>query len=238
MYLLFKSVDSRLTNIIKPIGTFMSYTIGYIPETHTDIVEYRHLNPIIISEDVAKAWKFIGCARGKIGVRQNTPQNDDLQIITSEEPLGTKVYYVLTDEDKKNTVELQKAILQLMLDEIFDKRMISLNLSVSQLEMSSWEQQKTEAFNYPDKEPVLLTALANSRGITINEMVEKVKNSVNVYNSNLSNLLSTKQSIETEIKNCSTIADCNRLGHLKFEIEMPSYQKEDENITTSASFNI
>lgn len=238
MYLLFKSVDSRLTNIIERIGSFMSYTIGVLPDTHKDVVEYRHLNPIIISEGVAKAWKFIGCARGKIAVRQNTPQNDDLQIISSEEPLGTKVYYELTDIDKSNTVELQKAILQLMLDEVFDKRMLALNMGASQLEMSSWDQQKNEAFNYPAQSPVLLTALATARNITVDELVEKVKNSVTMYNSNISELLSKKQGIEMEIKSCVSIADCNRLGHFRFEIEMPVYQKNEENIETSAIFNL
>lgn len=238
MYLLFKSVDARSLGIIQLVGSYMYFSIGYLPDTHKDIIDYRHLNAIVISEGVAKAWKFLGAHRGLISVRAGTPQNVDLQVIRSEEATGEKVKYTLTDEDKLNTTELHKYILKLILDETFDKRLIEINLTVSQLESSSWPQQKYEAENYPDQEPILLKTLADARKITIEEMVQKVLNAIETYNKQVFDLLVKKQTIEQEIKNCTSIGECNILAHYKFGIEMPIYQRQEIGIDTSATFTI
>lgn len=238
MYLLFKSVNDKNLGIVKRIGTYMSYTIGFIPDTHTDIIDFRNLNATIVNDDIALAWKFIGCAKGFITVRQETQQNDELQIISSEEPLGTKVKYYLTDEDKLNTVAFQKILLQKILDEVYDKRMLNLNLYVSELEMSSWEQQKKEALNYPGTEAILLIQLAQIKGISIEEMVQRVKDAINNYNTQIAELIVNKKIVESEIKSCNTISEINKVAHLRFEIEMPMYQREEENIEHCAIFNL
>lgn len=235
MYLLFKSASQKDLGIIQRIGSWSYFTIGYLPDSHKEIVEYRHLNPRIISEDVAYAYMFIDAYKGDVSVRTETPQNDRLAVLTSEEDLGTKTKYYLTDEDKANATIIIQELMRLMLDEVYDKRMIQLNLGVSSLEYSSWEQQKLEAA--ADGGP-LLQALATARGITEAEMVQKVNDAVTAYNAKVAELLAAKQAVETEIKNCADIADCHRLLHNRFEISMSAAQMADEGITSSATFNL
>ena len=55
MYLLFKSVNDQQLGIVQRVGTYMYFTIGYIPDTHVDIVDYRNLNAVVLPDDVLKA---------------------------------------------------------------------------------------------------------------------------------------------------------------------------------------
>lgn len=240
MHLLFKSVDQKQLGIIQVIGRWMEVAIGYVPDTHIDIADYSHLKPRVLSESVAWAWMFVGAHRDYISVRSGTPQNQRLQVLSSHEADGDKTHYTLTDDDKTNTTTLMKEIMRLKLDEIYDKRLIQLDLGVSDLEFGSWSQQRAEATAYATGETnlPLLQSLATARGITLEEMVTKVNNAVIAYNQNISNLLSAKQAVESDIKQCNSISDCNRLLHNRFEIEMPLAQKESEGITTGATFNI
>jgi hypothetical protein len=235
MYLLFKNIDARTLGNVQVIGSWNNFAVGFIPDTHTDIIEYRHLNAKVLDEGVAWAWMYFGQWRGYISVRTGTPQNDKLQILSSQEATGEKARYTLTDEDKTNTTTLMKEIMRMMLDEIFDKRLIQLNVSVSNLEAATWEQQKAEAL--ANGGPLLQT-LADARGITLEEMVTKVLSAIENYNVKVAELLARKQLIEQEVKACQNIGDCNRLMHNRFELEMPVAQRSEEAIEYSAKYDI
>lgn len=241
MYLLFKSVDERTLGPIQVVGTWYDYKFGYIPDTHKDIIPYQHLNPRILDEDVALAWPFISAYRDYINVRPGTPQNLQLNVVQSHEATGEKERYTLTDDDISNTVLLIKEIMRCRLDEIYDRRMVAANINVSLLESSSWEKQKEEALEYDADNTVdtpLLSALANARSITVDEMVQKVLDAISAYNTSISDLLAAKQAVENDIKSCQSIADCHRLMHNRFEISMSAQQMEEEGITTSATFDV
>jgi len=240
MYLLFKSVDASHRGIIQLIGSWMEYSIGFLPDTHIQVVDYTKLNATVISEDVAYSWMFFGAARPYISVRDGTPQNERLRVLRSEEATGTKIKYNLTDQDIQNTVILMQSVMRLILDEYYDKLLLNLNLSVSTLEYNTWAQQKREAdaFSSGDTNLVLLESLANARNITLEEMVLKVNSAISIYNNNLIELLSSKQAIEKEIKACVNIQDCNRILHKRFNVEMPVLQKTDEGLEQGATFNL
>lgn len=240
MFLLFRSVDQRQLGIIKVIGSWMDYSIGYLPDSHAEIVEYRHLKAKVIHENVAWSWMFIGAFRGYISVRSGTPQNEKLQVIQSEEADGEKTKYYLTPEDNENTTTLMKEIMRLRLDEVYDRRMIQLNMGVSDLESSSWKQQQEEAlkFDSGSVDLPLLNSLSAARGITLEEMVSRVKAAISSFNNKVTELLASKQAIETEIKLCANIADCARLLHNRFEVQMSIAQMELEGIDYSSKFDL
>ena len=83
MYILFKSVDDATRGPIQVIGNWLHYTVGYIPDTHTDIIKYDHLNPTVLDEAVALCWKFCGAAKGYISVRDGSLQNSQLEVVSS-----------------------------------------------------------------------------------------------------------------------------------------------------------
>lgn len=241
MYILFKAVNTQQLGIVQTVGRVLQYTVGYLPDTHTDIADFIHLNPKVLADDVALAWKFFGAYNESISVRAETPQNDQLQIVSSTEANGDKVKYYFTDADKENTTAFMQEVMRMMLDEVYDKRFAKTNYRVSDLEASTWPQQKKEAEAYADNPSVstpTLSALATARGITLAEMVSKVLAAIDAYNLEIANLLAAKQAIEQEIKACTTIASCNRLLHNRFEISMPVKQSVDEGISTSCRFDL
>jgi len=231
MYLLFKSVDDKVRRNVQIYGQWTLWTIGYIPETHVDILEYKHLNPTVLDEPVAKAWIFIGEDRDYISVKDNTVQLEQLNMSNSMEEDVYKQKYYLTDENKANTTKLMQAIMRKWLDEVYDKRLQSLNLSASELEKDSWAEQRAEAEAYNADNNAscpMLQSLATARGITLAEMVTKVLDAVSAYNDQVATLLAAKQVVETEIKACASIPDCNRLLHNRYDLQMPIQQQEDE----------
>jgi hypothetical protein len=231
MYLLFKSVDDKTRRNVQVYGQWTLWTIGYIPETHVDILEYKHLNPTILDELVAKAWIFIGTYRDYITVKDNTVQIEQLNMSNSMEEDSYKQKYYLTAEDKANTTKLMQAIMRKWLDETYDKRLQALNLTASELEKDSWPEQRAEAQAYVANNTAscpLLQALATARGITLADMVQKVLDAISSYNAQVAALLAAKQVVETEIKSCNSIADCNRLLHNRYDLSMPIQQQEDE----------
>jgi len=230
MYILFKKVDEKTQRNIIHYGEWTLWTIGYIPETHVDILEYQHLNPTVLDDNVAKAWKFIGEYRDFITVKDNTVQMEQLDLMASEEEMVYKQKYYLSDTEKQNTVKLMKAIMRKWLDEVYDKRQQGLNLTTSDLEASSWAQQRAEAESFNPESPnaPMLQLLATARGITLQEMVNKVNSAVDEYNLKVATLLSQKQAVEQEIKSCQTIPDCNRLLHNRYDLQMPVQQMFDE----------
>ena len=241
MYLLFKSVSQRDLGIVQPVGRWASFIIGYVPDTHKDVFDFRQFRPRILEEEVAYSYMFLSAYRNFINVKPETPQNDRLQLLSSEESIGAKAKYYLTDQDKANVVSLFKEIMRYTLDEVYDKRLIELKLNVSEIELQSWDQQRQEAIAYANDASAstpMLSVLATSRGITVAEMVAKVQSAIDKYNADLANLLGKKQAIENEIKLCASMADCHRLMHNRFEVNMSQQQREEENVTTEAKFDI
>lgn len=241
MYILFKATSSDKLGIVQVIGRVLNLAVGYIPDTHVDLAEYKHLNPMILDEPTALAWMFFGVPREYINVRPGTPQNQLLQIASSGEDDSQKVRYYLTNEDKDNSANFMKAAMRYMLDDIYEKRFIQERLSVTELEYSTWVQQETEARSYKldsNASTPMLSILAAKRGISVSEMVEKVMTAVSLYNNKISTMLGNKQLVETEIKSCSTIADCNRLMHMRFDITMPYVQQQAEGITVGSKLDL
>lgn len=221
----------------------MDFMVGFVPETHVDIIPYEHLSPVrtLESEGVAKAWMFMDGYRGYISVRDGTQQNANLQVLSSEEATGTKARYDLTEDDINNTVTFMKHIMRLRLDEVYDKRIIQQKMQVSMLEHDSWAEQLAEAKAYQADNTALtplLSSLADARGITLAEMITKVIDANNAYNTKVQSLLTAKQTVETEIKACTTISACCLLMHRRFNVQMSLAQAEAEGITEDPQFNI
>ena len=83
MYLLFKNVGDQRQGLVKRVGAYLDYVVGFLDDSIKDLVPIAHLNPTIIdNEDVALAWKFTGNYSGYISVRSATLANDQLDIIS------------------------------------------------------------------------------------------------------------------------------------------------------------
>ena len=242
MYLLFKNAGDQRQGLVKRVGGYLDYVVGFLDDSVKDIVPIAHLDPTIIAdENVALAWKFAGNYSGYLSVRTQTLANDQLDIISSTEPEGTKTKYYLTDDDRANAALFMKIALRKILDEVYDRRFDQLELSVSTLESSTWPSQIAEATAFQADNTVntpTLTSLAAARGITVAEMATKVITASSNYNAQVASMLAAKQQVETEIKACQAITDLNVLIHQRFGYNMPAKQQEDLGYQGSSMYNL
>lgn len=242
MYLLFKTVSELEMGLVKRAGQYLNYVVGYLDDTVKDIVITEHLNATVIpSKEIAYAWKFAANHTGYVSVRAGTLTNEQLDILTSTEPTGEKVKYWLTDEDKNNALLFMKFALRKILDDVYDKRLLEVKLNVSELEYKTWGIQLSEAQTYSinDNAPTpMLSALAQVRGITLSEMVNKVLSANSSYTIKIAELLAKKQVIEKEIKDCVSTAELNVVIHNRYGYNMPVKQQQEMGITYSSVYNL
>jgi hypothetical protein len=226
---------------IQIYGRWLGYCVGYIPETHKDIIPYLHLQPTILQEATAKAWLLTQGWKGHVSIRPGTLEDEQMKLHESTEATGEKEKYTLTADDNTNTMSFMKAVMRKITDEVYDHRLQALNVNVSELEFKSWNKQRTELAEYRADNTAtvpLLTALATSRGITLGAMATLVENAIADYDDKVKTLLTNKQTTEKLIKDCASIKDCFVLLHNKFEYTMPVALATELSITDAAQFNV
>lgn len=239
MYLILESKTDQELSPIQRYGHWLHHVVGYLPpeaESRTDLTKY---NAMVVSEDVAKAWKFAGISRDFINIKPNTFEKQ--VFAESMEPLTEKVRYYLTEEDIANTVLFMKAVMTKMLHMHYNRELEKLSINSSNVEMISWAEQKKEALAYMEDNSVatpVLSILAAERGISVGELATKVVEKVTAYNTAVATLLSKQQVIDQLIKNANTIKSLNTILHTRFAIAMPYSQREEEGITTEPEFNL
>ena len=241
MHILFEMKDQRTLGPIQIIGRYMEFAIGYIPDTHTDIINWNHIGATVIEEDVAKSYMFADGWNGTVSVRKNTPQNAILEVVSSTEDESTKIKYHLTEEDKSNTVKFMQAVMRKKLDKVYDSRFDKLNLPPNKLEGDSWAQQKAEAQAFKANGSAscpLLNTLAVARSITLSEMADKVLDAIDAHNTQVSDLLGKKQTVEKEIKEATTIQDMYLVYHKRFGINAPFPMLDELGESPNPTYNL
>lgn len=106
-----------------------------------------------------------------------------------------------------------QAIVNKKLSEILDKSDIALSPLTSKYskhEKLSWPKQEAEALAY-DKDPLadtpFLSELAQSRGISLEELVLKVLKNIEIYSKVSSNILGQQQHFEDVLRTATTIEE-------------------------------
>ncbi len=236
MYILFSRVDDKTRGPVEVKGRWLTYDVGYIPPSHVDIIPFKHLNATILPDNTALGWPFAEAWNGVLSVRGGSLQYDRLKHIdqvSSLESADDKTKIVVDAIDLANGVSFFKAGMRKIVDGIFESRYSKL--TDSPFEMSTWvtQQAEAEAGSGP-----LLIALAAARGITVAEMAVLIINATGIYNSTIASLLAAKQSIEGDIKACSTIADCWVIMHTRLETHMPGPLATSLSIDSEPLFDI
>ena len=235
IHILFKPVNTP--GYIKVIGTYLNYSVGRIPDEYCDNrVELHKIDAIVIPENIAPGYKFADIYGDYVSVKKNTQLADDFSLLQSDEDQTIKVRYFLTEEDRQLGVTFNKIVMKKIISDRFTERLKELMFDASLLEKATWEEQKREALLYQSDNTAntpLIDILAIGRELTKEELVTKIINNVNTYNTSLANLLVEQQQLEQRLKACVTIADCHRLRHEKFGFSVSYQQQMDENIPTT-----
>lgn len=238
IYFIYKSCFS-VDGYVEILGNYLGYNVAKIQKIYIDNrIHISHLKPLIIREELALAWKFADCYDNKLTVKKNTNVFSQLENLLTNDQLNqinsqSKTKYILSEKDIVLGIEFHKIILYKIIEDRFSEKYLQLCVYGSDLEKASWAAQQYEVQLSSDYEKPVLQTLADNKGISLEEMICKVKQKISEHNHRVSFLLAEEQKLKSEVKACKTIADCHRLRHLKFGISMSVKQMEDEKIEIS-----
>lgn len=238
LFFIYKSTFN-VDGYVEIIGNYLGYNVAKIQKTYIDNRIYiSHLNPLLIREELAYAWKFADLYDPKLTVKARTNIYFQLEnLLTSQQiadiEASNKTKYILSEKDIALGIEFHKLILYKIIEDRFSEKYLELHHYGSDLEKASWAAQQYEAQLPKEAPKPVLQILAQSKGISIDEMTKKVNDKISQYNLSIANLLAEEQKLKSEVKACKTIAECHRLRHLKFGVSMSAKQMEYENTQIS-----
>ena len=238
IYLIYKN-SLQADGYVEVIGSYLGYNVAKIQKIYIDNrINISKLNPIVIRKELALVWRFADTYDGKITVKLNTNVAEQLQDKFSEKQLidleeKGKIKYELSEKEIQLALEFNKLVLSKIIEDRFSEKFLELGNHSSILEKASWPSQQYEAALPNNEKKPVLEILACNKGITLEEMVERVKTKISKYNLSVANLLTEEQKLKLEVKSCKNIAQCHRLKHLKFGVSMSAKQMEYENVEIS-----
>lgn len=126
MYIVLESYASNDPRLVPEIQFLEQYTdwifeVAYINDDESNKVELSKINHVIVTENIARACKFTNMSDDfRLSVMEGTEIEQELFVNTSEPPerhlYKPKVYYTMTDKDKKDLMEFYKIEMNLYLN--------------------------------------------------------------------------------------------------------------------------
>lgn len=239
IYIIYRP-SQQVGGYVEELGSYMNYCVGRIDELYIDgRIEISKINATVVDKDVALGWLFADAYSGRVSIKGETPAAKQMESVVGKLELGEKVKYDLTEEDKKNGALFNKALLNKIVEDRFTEKFRELQINASELEKASWSAQEAEARAascwwkcIPGATPVL-DILAKARGVSVDDMAEKILSHVESYNIKVATLLAEEQKLKEEIKKCQTLADCHWLRHLKFGVSLSGTQAKEKGVEDS-----
>ena len=112
MYIIHETLsdnDPRIDSKTTAIGDYWHFTIRYVSDSsvYLDWLDYE-----VLPEEVAKTHKIVNSYKGVISITEPVERIEDI-VHASADVEYNKYIYELTDDDKKNVVELMKSAMRL-----------------------------------------------------------------------------------------------------------------------------
>lgn len=186
-----------------------------------------------------KGFKTFADIRGKIKIVEQEAngevvafQSEGVYNSVEDNPQeGVKKIVLDVDDERRNAViNAMRLVAKAVIEEEFDKKFMELDTS-SNMESYTFELQYEEALLYTKDKNAdipLLTALAEAREISIDQMADKIISARNCFKQKVTSLLKQMTEIKFKFKNAATIRDLNRLYEDYFSIAMPESQAIEE----------
>lgn len=121
----------------------------------------------------------------------------------------TKVKRDLTAEETAAALEIEKAVANGMATSWYLKKVKELDVQQSDFEMALWPKQEAQAraFQADGTIGVLLQTLADARGLTVEDMSQKIIDKADAYEQAVGTVLGLLQEKREAIKAITTMAD-------------------------------
>jgi hypothetical protein len=176
-----------------------SWFVGYTP------VIVDGFNMVEVTEEIASGLQHFHVVDGEVS---------KFSAFGAVNEGKEKILVSLTDAQKVSQVNSKKFILVLALNRNLDKKLSSYFNQFSSIEKSTWDSQLAEAKAFLADSTAatpLLSGIAVGRGITVDELAQKVVEKATIYQGLVSELIGSKQALETQIQTAATDAALNEL---------------------------
>ncbi len=140
--------------------------------------------------------------------------NDDHEFIGTAGIDGEAARHKLTDEELESTIKLFKLVLRKKVENKFSDRFKATKMNVPSHESQTWEIQKKEAELFksnPDAAIQLLPSLAETRGISLEQLVDSILRKAESYTQEIANLLGTQQKLKDKVKVAATLKELRKV---------------------------
>ena len=176
-----------------------NWFVGYTPE----IID--GFNMIEIDTDIAEGLQYFNIINGstvKYDVYGNLNPESEKKVIT------------MTEEQIIKQVTAKKKVMILETNRKLDSKLTVYFNQFSNVERNTWNSQLAEAQAYLKDHSVetpMLQIISTLRGLTLDEMVNKVIKKSNEYQTMVANLIAEKQILESKIQAANTNEELNNL---------------------------
>ena len=242
MYIVYSSLLQNTVPVgLIPKGNCLEYNIAFVPAELRPYINLTALDATVITGDLADANKFVWQVRDIMSAKRRGESAELFPSESMEDP-AEKIQYQITALDKANARDLLKVVLTKTARKFYNKEFDNLNYSgVSKAEKDSWTVQREEAKKWElDNTAVtpVLSQLAELRGITRDQMAEKVLDKVSAYDQAIVDLLKRQQGIELKIKNAETLKELHMIANNYFGVSAYGYTFHFQEEVPPATFNL
>ena len=222
IYLISKKLDS-IINIpgYRAFFNLFGWDVFSIPKIHYEIFKNHDVTFFEISKDEALAFKSFGDSRATIKVSLA----DDEEFDTTYDGMG-KTSIEVTEKRYNNIIKVMKLFAKILLEEEYNRRYKKLNYDYCDLEVRTWGTQVKEIekyeLGYTSEENVpLLHSLSSVYGISLSEVVSKIKETKENHDNKVNQLYLDMLAIKNEFKLVNNIEDLNLLYIKYFNVHAP-----------------
>lgn len=179
-----------------------------------------------VSKDIAVfGMRSFGDIRNEIkvsvsDVEENT-EFEDIPSLKEYEQNSFKVKIPVTEKRYTAIVSTMKLIAKLIIEDVFDKKFVSLDYNVSSLEKKCWQYQVQE-----DKQ--FIENIAEIKEVSTDDLKESINYSKNQYDNEVKKLYLSMVNLKQKFYNCKTINELNILFEDYMGLPMPQRQAVEE----------
>ena len=235
MYILYKEISPTFpatVTCIGPIGGRSLCELAVYDKNgkkiwEDDTFNYLKGNVKVITEKMVKLG-MPNYGKHEVKYYTNGKDKDDIDFEKTSvmgETTTHKVHREYTADEFEATIGLQKIVLTANVEDVFDVRFKTLQKNKPEMETTIWPAQSKEANAYKADNTVdtpVLTKLAETRGITVSDLADKIVTKEAEYNIAVAELLGQQQKLIDEIKACTQIYELLKWNEDNFGIMAPT----------------
>lgn len=175
-----------------------------------------------VSKDIAVfGMRSFGDIRNEIKVSvADTEENiefEDIPSLQEYEQNSSKVKIPVTEKRYNAIMSAMKLIAKLIIEDVFDKKFVSLDYNVSWLEKKCWEYQL-------ELDEEFISSIAASKNISVDQLVSTIQESKRSYDNKVKDLYLSMLNLKQKFYDCKTINELNVLFEDYMGLPMPQRQ--------------